>query len=139
MSVPSIPMMLESQRASTVQNKRQRITKEPVFKNSNSNNNISNINNNCVKLVNLVAVKVTHFNSQQFNGFVSYEDGKHQIYQSTGMEISSHHGAIFSRVRSSYSSRVDQGKKNEDELDELFITFRIKIDVEKEILKKYFW
>jgi hypothetical protein len=44
-----------------------------------------------VDLVQIIVVKVTHFNNQIFSGFVSFEDAKHHILQSTGIKLLRHH------------------------------------------------
>ena len=75
-----------------------------------------------------VVVKVTHFNNKKFNGFVTFEDAKYQIFQAIGLELSSHHGTTFMR-------------SEEDDMNnpELFITFKLKQPVQKDQLHRYFW
>ena len=71
-------------------------------------------------MINPVTVRVTHFNRKQFNGFVSREDARHQIFQALGHELSLHHGTFFKRPE-------DNG--------ELFITFRLTKEIEESQLQ----
>ncbi len=64
------------------------------------------------------------------DGFVSFEDVKHQILQSIGIELTNHHDPIFKRKHHKMSS---------ENYSELFVTFKLKTSMEKKSLKKYFW
>ena len=71
-----------------------------------------------------VVVQVTHFNKKKFNGFVTLDDAKHQIFQAIGMELSNHHGTSFERA---------------EEDNVLFITFKLKRPISKDQLNRFFW
>jgi hypothetical protein len=50
------------------------------------------------------------------------------------LELSNHHGTIFKRVKNEKVNDIKEIKHGE-----LCITFRMKAEVEKESLIKYFW
>jgi hypothetical protein len=72
-----------------------------------------------------VVVKVTHFNNKKFEGFVSQDDAKHQIFQAIGLKLNNHHGSTFQR--------------DEDDSSLLKITFRLKQPISKDCLHRCFW
>ena len=71
-------------------------------------------------LISRVTVKVTHFNRKKFEGFISREDAKHQIFQALGLELSMHHGTSF--------------RRDEDD-GQLYITFRLNQEINKDDLQ----
>ena len=76
-------------------------------------------------MIDRVTVKITHFNKKLFNGFVSREDARHQIFQALGLGLSLHHGTFF--------------KRNEDD-GQLFITFKLSKEIDKsELHYSQFW
>ena len=76
-------------------------------------------------VIDRVTVKLTHFNKREFNGYVTREDAKHQIFQALGLDLSLHHGTFFRR---------------EDADGQLFITFKLAKVINKEELQyREFW
>jgi hypothetical protein len=72
-----------------------------------------------------VVVRVTHFNNKKFNGYITSEDAKHQIFQAIGLELANHHGMTFER--------------EEEDKSNLSITFKLKHSISRDQLNRYFW